>query len=215
MVHNSLISRYLRPKEPWFRIIVLTFLISYALMYNAAAAGPKVNAGQTDQKQDINQNNYIIGPTDVLEIQVWREPNLSRTVPVRPDGKITLPLLDDVHAAGLTPLELKAKLEEALSKYIANPTVSVSVQEIHSKNIYVMGKVNSPGPFPLQQGLTVLQALSLAGGLAEWADEDNIIIIRTENGQQKKIKFDYSKVAVGKDLNQNILLKPGDTIIVP
>ncbi len=160
-------------------------------------------------------NHYIIGPSDVLEIQVWREPNLSRTIPVRPDGKITLPLLDDVTAAGLTPLQLKARLEKALSRYVSNPTVSVTVREIHSKNIYIMGKVNNPGQFPLHHGLTVLQALSLAGGLAQWADEKNIVIVRMENGRQRKIRFNYSKVSRGEDLDTNIELAPGDTIIVP
>ncbi len=177
-----------------------------------------VTAAQNYEKQGAlagQGDHYIIGPSDVLEIQVWREPNLSKIIPVRPDGKITLPLVDDVLAAGLTPLELKSMLEKALAKYVANPTVSVAVREIHSKNIYIMGKVNHPGQFPLRQGLTVLQALSIAGGLAEWADEKNIVIVRMENGRQKKIKFNYSKVSKGKDLDKNIQLQPGDTIIVP
>jgi len=162
-----------------------------------------------------NENEYVIGPTDILEIQVWREPTLSRTVPVRPDGKITLPLLDDIQAAGLTPLQLKAKLEKALAKFINNPKVSVSVQEIKSKKIYVLGQVNTPGEYPLRHNMTVMQALSLAGGLAEWADAGNIVIIRNENGKQKRIKFNYKKVLKGKDLEKNIFLEPGDTIVVP
>ncbi len=162
-----------------------------------------------------SQNEYVIGPTDILEIQVWREPTLTRTVPVRPDGKITLPLLDDVHAAGLTPLQLKNKLEKALARFINNPKVSVSVQEINSKKIYVLGQVNTPGEYPLRHNMTVMQALSLAGGLAEWANAGNIVIIRNENGKQKRIKFDYKKVLKGKDLDKNILLEPGDTIVVP
>ncbi len=161
------------------------------------------------------QNEYVIGPTDILEIQVWREPNFSRTVPVRPDGKITLPLLDDVRAAGLTPLQLKNKLEKALQKFINNPKVSVLVQEINSKKVYVLGQVNTPGEYPLKHNMTVMQALSLAGGLAEWADASHIVIIRNENGKQKRIKFDYKKVLKGKDLDKNILLEPGDTIVVP
>ncbi len=164
---------------------------------------------------DRQERDYVIGPGDVIEIQVWREPNLSKTIPVRPDGKITLPLLNDVKAAGLTPLELKKRIEKGLSRFIENPTVSVSVNEINSKNIYVMGKVNTPGQYPLHGGLTVLQALSLAGGLAEWADAGNIVILRKENGKQIRIKFNYKKVSKGKDLEQNIPLKPGDTIIVP
>jgi len=200
-----------------FRIV---FLLVFVAFFSYMGSGACLSADDEAQEKrgsstQVSEDKYVIGPTDVLEIQVWKEPNLSRTVPVRPDGKITLPLLDDVQAAGLTPLELKAKLEKELAKFVENPVVSVSVQEIHSKNIYVLGRVATPGAFPLQQGLTVLQALSLAGGLAEWADEKNIVIIRTENGKQKKIKFNYSRVSKGKDLDKNILLKPGDTIIVP
>jgi polysaccharide export outer membrane protein len=160
-------------------------------------------------------DDYVIGPTDVLEVNVWREPSLSRIVPVRPDGKISLPLLDDVEAAGLTALQLKTTLERDLARFVENPTVSVSVQEIQSKNIYILGKVNTPGQYPLRQGLTVLQALSLAGGFAEWADEGDIVIVRQEAGKQRRIDFNYKSASKGKRLEENILLQPGDTIIVP
>ncbi|OEU53192.1 MAG: hypothetical protein BA871_09790 [Desulfuromonadales bacterium C00003096] len=169
----------------------------------------------TEQKTIPVEDEYIIGPTDILEIHVWREPDLSRTIPVRPDGKITLPLLNDVQASGLTSLELKAEIEKGLDKFVESPTVSVAVQEIHSKNIFVLGQVVSPGGYPLQQDLTVLQALSLAGGLAEWADKGNVVILRNENGKQSRIKFDYKNISKGKYLEKNIVLKPGDTIIVP
>ncbi|MCD4754746.1 MAG: polysaccharide biosynthesis/export family protein [Deltaproteobacteria bacterium] len=169
----------------------------------------------TEQKTIPVEDEYIIGPTDILEIHVWREPDLSRTIPVRPDGKITLPLLNDVQASGLTSLELKAEIEKGLDKFVESPTVSVAVQEIHSKNIFVLGQVVSPGGYPLQQDLTVLQALSLAGGLAEWADQGNVVILRNENGKQSRIKFDYKNISKGKYLEKNIVLKPGDTIIVP
>nr|HDN01144.1 polysaccharide export protein [Deltaproteobacteria bacterium] len=160
-------------------------------------------------------DEYLIGPTDILEIHIWREPDLSRTIPVRPDGKITLPLLNDVQASGLTPMELKAGIEKGLAKFIESPVVSVAVQEIHSKNIFVLGQVESPGQYPLQQDLTVVQALSLAGGLAEWADQSGIVILRKENGKQRRIKFNYKDVSKGKHLEENIVLKAGDTIIVP
>lgn len=169
----------------------------------------------TEQKTIPVKDEYVIGPADVLEIHVWREPDLSRTIPVRPDGKITLPLLNDVQASGLTPLELKAGIEKGLARFVESPTVSVAVQEIHSKNIFVLGQVESPGQYPLQQDLTVLQALSLAGGLAEWADKGDIVILRKENGKQRRIKFDYKNVSKGKHLERNIFLRPGDTIIVP
>ncbi len=169
----------------------------------------------TEKKTTLVEDEYIIGPTDILEIHVWREPDLSRTIPVRPDGKITLPLLNDVQASGLTPLELKAGIEKRLAEFVESPTVSVAVLEIHSKNIFVLGQVESPGRYPLQQGLTVLQALSLAGGLAEWADKGDVVILRKENGKQSRIKFDYKNVSKGKNLEKNIVLQPGDTIIVP
>ena len=174
-------------------------------------------AATDDTKEDKipAEDKYVIGPADILEIHVWREPDLSRTIPVRPDGKITLPLLNDVQASGLTPLELKARIEKGLAKFVESPTVSVAVQEIHSKNIFVFGQVESPGQYPLQKDLTVLQALSLAGGLAEWADKGDIIVLRKENGRQRRIKFDYKNVSKGKHLERNIFLRPGDTIIVP
>ena len=179
-------------------------------MWQAIAA-----TDDTEEEKISMEDEYIIGPTDVLEIHVWREPDLSRTIPVRPDGKITLPLLNDVQASGLTPLELKAGIEKRLAEFVESPTVSVAVQEIHSKNIFVLGQVESPGQYPLQQDLTVLQALSLAGGLAEWADKGDVVILRKENGKQSRIKFDYKNISKGKHLEKNIVLQPGDTIIVP
>jgi polysaccharide export outer membrane protein len=179
-------------------------------MWQAIAA-----TDDTKEEKTSVDGEYVIGPTDVLEIHVWREPDLSRTIPVRPDGKITLPLLNDVQASGLTPLELKAGIEKGLAEFVESPTVSVAVQEINSKNIFVLGEVESPGQYPLQQDLTVLQALSLAGGFAEWADKGDIVILRKENGKQTRIKFDYKNVSKGKHLEKNIVLQPGDTIIVP
>ena len=179
-------------------------------MWQAIAA-----TDDTEEEKISMEDEYIIGPTDVLEIHVWREPDLSRTIPVRPDGKITLPLLNDVQASGLTPLELKAGIEKRLAEFVESPIVSVAVQEIHSKNIFVLGQVESPGQYPLQQDLTVLQALSLAGGLAEWADKGDVVILRKENGKQSRIKFDYKNISKGKHLEKNIVLQPGDTIIVP
>ena len=190
--------------------ILLVAGVFFCPMWQAMAA-----TDDTEKEKTSVEDEYIIGPTDVLEINVWREPDLSRTIPVRPDGKITLPLLNDVQASGLTPLELKAGIEKRLAEFVESPTVSVAVLEIHSKNIFVLGQVESPGQYPLQQDLTVLQALSLAGGLAEWADKGDVVILRKENGKQSRIKFDYKNVSKGKHLEKNIVLQPGDTIIVP
>jgi polysaccharide export outer membrane protein len=191
-------------------LILLVAGVLFCPMWQAIAA-----TDNTKEEKTSVDGEYIIGPTDVLEINVWREPDLSRTIPVRPDGKITLPLLNDVQASGLTPLELKAGIEKRLAEFVESPTVSVVVQEIHSKNIFVLGQVESPGQYPLQQDLTVLQALSLAGGLAEWADKGDVVILRKENGKQTRIKFNYKNISKGKYLEKNIVLRPGDTIIVP
>ena len=199
-----------------FFVLSVVLLIAYVYFCPGCLSMKADGISKGTEKETTSINDeYIIGPADVLEIQVWREPNLSRTIPVRPDGKISLPLLNDVQAAGLSPLELKAKIEKGLAKFLEKPEVLVSVQEIKSKNIYILGKVNTPGQYPLQHGLTVIQALSLAGGFAEWADKKDIVILRHENGKQKRIKFNYKRVSKGKDLEKNIVLRPGDTIIVP
>jgi polysaccharide export outer membrane protein len=151
----------------------------------------------------------------VLSIIVWREKDLSADVAVRPDGKISLPLLNDVQAAGLTPEQLRLQLTEAAGKLIEEPNVTVVVKEINSRKVFVMGQVAKPGPYPLTGPSTVLQIIATAGGLLEYADEKNIRIMRTENGKPLSLKFNYKDVAEGKNLKQNIELKPGDTIIVP
>ena len=197
-----------------FQLFIL-FVVSISI-YTGCAATPASDITRDPEREAIPvDDEYIIGPADVLDIQVWREPNLSRIIPVRPDGKITLPLLNDVQAAGLTPLELKTEIEKGLAKFVESPTASVAVQEINSKGIFILGQVNAPGQYPLQRGLTVLQALSLAGGLAEWADSGNIVILRSEGEKQTRIEFNYKRVSKGKDLEENIVLRPGDTIIIP
>ena len=186
---------------------------------NAAEVKSKITKKQktTVNVQSNNPNNgheYIIGPGDVLDIEVWKEPQLSAKVPVRPDGKITLPLINDIQAAGRTPLELRAAIQKALSKYLENPVVSVSVLGVNKK-FFILGKVNAPGEYPLNSPITVLQAIALAKGFADWADTQHIIILRQLHGRQIRLKFNYDAVAQGRDLNENIYLKPGDTIIVP
>jgi polysaccharide export outer membrane protein len=152
---------------------------------------------------------------DVLEVQVWKEPDFSRQVLVRPDGKITLPLLGDIHVSGMNTMNLKELLTAKLQDYIDSPEVTVILVESHSKNFYIIGKVTRPGTYPLRKDMTVLQAISVAGGLGEWADKDSIRIIRRSGGKEKVIRFNYDKVMSGKNLEQNIPLKPNDTIVVP
>jgi polysaccharide biosynthesis/export protein len=162
-----------------------------------------------------DNKEYKIGPQDVLRIDVWKEPEITRTVPVRPDGKITLPLLNDIQAAGQTPMELANVIHEGLKKYINDPQVTVSVEEINSRRIYVTGEVTRPGAFPLLPNMTVLQALTSAGGFTQFAKMKNIYVLRTEGGKQSKLPFNYKAVIDGKNTADNIQLRAGDTIVVP
>jgi len=162
-----------------------------------------------------NDAEYKIGAQDVLRIDVWKEEQLTRTVPVRPDGKVTLPLMNDIQAEGLTPMQLAASISEGLKKYINNPQVTVTITEINSRRIYVTGEVARAGAFPLLPNMTVLQALSSSGGFTQFARLKNIYVLRVENGKQVKHPFNYKEVVNGKNPEQNILLEPGDVIVVP
>jgi polysaccharide export outer membrane protein len=161
--------------------------------------------------------DYRIGPTDVLQISVWKNPELSvPEVAVRPDGKISFPLLDDVQAAGLTPTELKAILTERLSEYILAPTVTVVVRQINSKAVYVIGEVHRQGALSLRADMRVIDALAMAGGFRPFADRSWVKIIRNRNGEGPiEFRFNYDEFVEGKDLEQNILLLPGDKVVVP
>jgi polysaccharide export outer membrane protein len=159
--------------------------------------------------------DYVIGAEDVLGIVFWREKELSGDVAVRPDGRISLPLLNDVDAAGLTPEQLRVRITEAANKYVEEPTVSVVVKDIRSRKVFITGHVAKPAAYPLGGPTTVMQLITMAGGVQEFANDKHIQIIRTENGRQISLRFNYDQVKKGKDLQQNILLKPGDTIVVP
>jgi polysaccharide biosynthesis/export protein len=161
------------------------------------------------------KGGYVIGPEDVLKIDVWKEPEMSGTVPVRPDGKISLALLGDVQAAGLTPLELTTRLIDNLKKYLEDPRVTVTVQTVLSRRVFILGQVSRPGTFPLLSDMTVFQALSAAGGISEYAKGAKIYVLRTEGGKQVKLPFNYKAALRGNDPEKNFLLKPGDTIVVP
>ncbi len=157
---------------------------------------------------------YVIGPQDVLSIDVLQSKELSGNASVRPDGKITLPLVNDIQAAGLTPTELAAAIMKVLSKYVNNPQVTVKVEQINSKMVYILGEVYKPGGLPLLRKLTVLQALALAGGPTQFANSKKIYVLRMENDKQVRYAFNYKEAVKGKDLRQNIVLQPGDTIVV-
>ncbi len=158
---------------------------------------------------------YVIGAEDVLTIVFWRDKDMSADVVVRPDGKVTLPLVNDLDAAGKTPEELRKAITEAASRFVEDPTVSVVVKTINSRRVYITGMVGKSGAYPISAPTTVLQLISMAGGLSEFAHSKNIIINRVENGRQVALKFNYAEVQKGKNLHQNIELKPGDTVIVP
>jgi polysaccharide export outer membrane protein len=162
-----------------------------------------------------DSDRYVIGAEDVLYIHVWKEESLIRTVTVRIDGNISLPLVNDVRAAGLTPLQLKEVLTKKLQIYIENPIVSVTVIEANSTKVYVSGEVKTPGVYRLRSETTILQVIPLAGGFTEWANQKKILIIRKENGKESRITVNYKKAASGEDPTSNVILKAGDTIIVP
>jgi polysaccharide export outer membrane protein len=159
---------------------------------------------------------YLIGPEDVLTVVFWREKDLSvESATVRPDGKITLPLLNDVHATGLTPDQLREQIQTAAGKYVTDPTVTVVVTKINSRKVFITGQVTRPGQYPLTGPTTVMQLIAIAGGVQEFANAKKILIMRAEGGQQVAKPFNYQDVLNGKNLTQNIELQPGDTIIVP
>ena len=185
-------------------------------------AGRQLRAATLQERPDgrsasaaVVPADYVIGPEDVLSIVFWREKDLSADVVVRPDGKISLPLLKDLQAAGLSPDQLTEVLVKAAAKYVSQPNATVMVKEINSRKVFVVGQVAKPGTFPLAGDLTVLQALALAGDVLEYAKATKITVVRVEGGEERRFPFNYKEVVKGKNIAQNIRLKPGDTIIVP
>jgi polysaccharide export outer membrane protein len=173
---------------------------------SGTASSPPYHAG----------GEYVIGPDDVLAVNVWKEDEISRQVPVRPDGKVSLPLIGDVEATGLTPLELQQSIRARLAAYLVNPTVTVMVQEARSHRFNVVGEVEHPGSFVLGQPLTVLDALAMAGGFRDFAKTGSIYVLRLNaDGTHQRIPFNYKHVISGRNLQQNIHLQPGDTVVVP
>jgi polysaccharide export outer membrane protein len=159
--------------------------------------------------------SYVVGPEDVLYIHVWKEDALSRAVPVRMDGKISLPLIDDIQAAGYTARQLKEILTKKLKEFVENPVVSVTVTEANSYKVYISGQVRAPGVYRLRSETTLLQIIPMAGGFTDWANQKKILIIRRESGQEKRLTVNYKKIVNGEDPASNIVLRAGDTIIVP
>jgi len=211
------------------RRLALTMLLLVLTAIGGWAQDPEQNAGDGNTHTAVPAPNdekmsaplpppspvpYVIGVDDVLHIAVWKEPDLTTTLPVRSDGMISLPLLNDVPAAGTTPMQLAATLTEKLKKYVAAPNVTVVVTQTNSQRIYVIGEVLRTGPMSLLHNMTVLQALATAG-FTQFANTKGIYVLRTDNGQEKKMPFNYKRVVKGEAGSQNIYLQPGDTIVVP
>lgn len=199
-------------------ILFLTTWIIVALLITGVNAQDKKTNAATDPSKTpkgeiaADSDAYTIGPEDVLNIYVWKEESLTKTVPVRIDGKISLPLVDDIQAAGLTPLKLKDVITQKLKSYIDNPTVTVTVIEANSYRIYVSGEVKNPGIMRIRSQTTLLKTIIAVGGFTEWANKRKILIITREGGQEKRIIANYNKIVDG-DV-PDIVINPGDTIIV-
>jgi polysaccharide export outer membrane protein len=165
-------------------------------------------------KAQVNSEDYIIGKSDSLEIYVWKEPEITRTITVRNDGKLSLPLIDDIKAAGRTPMELKGVITKELGEFIESPEVTVIVQAQASQSYYMIGEIAGTGEYPLLKDMTLVQALAKAGGFTEWADRDDILLLRRVDGQDKRVQLDYDDIVSGDNPDQNVMLQPGDTIIL-
>jgi polysaccharide export outer membrane protein len=195
--------------------IALLGSVANVAAQNPPAAAPQKNAAPSPAPVSVADADYKIGPQDMINIDVWKEQEITRTIPVRPDGKISLPLLNDVQAAGLTAMQLAGSIRDGLTKYINNPQVTVTVTQINSRRVFITGEVAHSGALPLLPNMTVLQALSSAGGFTQFAREKSIYVLRVVDGKQTKIPFNYRDVVRGKHSEQNILLESGDVIVVP
>jgi polysaccharide export outer membrane protein len=180
----------------------------------AAANESKAAAKAVDPRTTELSAAYQIGPEDLLDISVWKNVELSRVVPVRPDGKVSLPLVNDIQAAGLTPTELRDRITTKLAEYIPAPEVSVMVREVHSRKVAVVGAVKMPGRYEMKSPMTVLEALALAQGLSDFASRDRIVVLREVNGKTTEIPFNYRKIG-DNGSQQNFFLRPGDIVVVP
>lgn len=210
----------IRARHPLIAVWMLVAFAAFA--YAQTPAPPPSAAGTTGEptgeaapKGVPLPEGYRIGAHDVLTVLFWRDQDMSGDVTVRPDGNITLPLVNDIKAAGLTPEQLRQSITDAAAQFIETPNVTVVVKKINSRVVFITGEVAKPGAYPLTGRITVMQLISLAGGLREYADEKDITVLRVENDQQVSLPFNYKDVAEGKKLNQNILLQPGDTVVVP
>lgn len=178
----------------------------------SAQDGKAADPGKAQGAVAADSDQYVIGPEDVLLIYVWKEESITKTVPVRMDGKISIPLVNEIQAAGLTPLQLKEVLTEKLKGFIENPTVTVTVMEANSFKVYLSGEVKQPGVHRIRSEITLVKLIIMAGGFTEWADQKRILVITKEKGKEKRITANYKKIIEGEE--PDILIKSGDTVII-
>lgn len=195
--------------------LTVTVLSSHVVAQTAPPRPAAPAGGPAAQGELVLPADYVIGVDDILTIAAWRDPDLTADVVVRPDGKITLPILNDVQAAGLTPEQLRVRLDKAISAVQEGAFIMVRVKEVKSRYVTVMGEVTRVGPVPLLTPMTVVELLSRAGGFTAYANKSRIVIVRQENGQERVFRFNYNDFSKGKNLRQNIELKPGDQVVVP
>jgi polysaccharide export outer membrane protein len=198
-------------------VVVLTCTVASVAAQQSGRANAQIApvSGGATTLPPTPPADYVIGPSDVLSIVFWRDKEMSADVTVRPDGRISLPVLGEIAAAGFTPEQLRTRITSAAGKYLEDPDATVGVKEIRSRNVFITGNVAKPASYPLNAEMTVLQLIAVAGGLLEYADAKNIVIIHTEGGRQQYHKFNYRDVIRQKHTWQNIALKPGDTVVVP
>ncbi|HVO78679.1 MAG TPA: polysaccharide biosynthesis/export family protein [Candidatus Bathyarchaeia archaeon] len=197
----------------WQWLFLFAVLSSLAAAQDTAAQKP---APAGPAATGVRPESYVIGAEDTLSIYVWKEPDMSKSVPVRPDGMISLPLVGEIKAAGYTPVQLQGVLAEAMKRVISDPQVTVVVEKIASLSFNIVGEVNHPGYFPLTRRMTVLDAIALSGGFKDFAKVKKVYVLRTgANGTQERLPFNYKEVIAGKNPQQNIELQPRDTIVVP
>ena len=198
-------------------VVLVGVLASSASAQAAPAAAAGSAAATTAEKpaDKPHDDSFVIGNDDVLAINVWKEPDISRSIPVRSDGKISLPLVGEVQAAGLTPLKLEKDIAEKLKSYISEPEVTVMVQQVNSQKFNILGQVNKPGSYVIANSPTVLDAIALAGGFRDFAKRKSIYVLRHGASGEARLAFNYKDVSQGKNMEQNVKLQPGDTIIIP
>jgi polysaccharide export outer membrane protein len=227
MPHNSLRNAVTRNhRAKMLGIVSVSLLLSTALWAQAGAANvlaasdthaaPSVPSSATSASAKAHDDHFTIGDDDVLSINVWKEPDISRSIPVRSDGKISLPLVGEVQATGRTPLKLEQDIAARLKNYIDEPEVTVIVQQINSQKFNILGQVNRPGSYPITNSATVLDAIALAGGFRDFAKQKSIYVLRqNSDGSQARLAFNYKDVAKGRNPEQNVKLEPRDTVVVP